>query len=103
VSDADTPGNYVPTTMLAGIAPFLVRHAGRAVSGYTNIHTEQLAALRKQWGADVLAKEAQYFTGIAEAVNAGWPVWNYSGQNAKPRVESMMRSICDELKVRIDQ
>lgn len=102
VSDADTPKAYVPTTRLAGIAPFLVRHAGRAVSGYTNIHTEQLAALRKQWRTDVLTTEGKYYTGIAEAVNAGWPVWNYWGQNAKPAIKRMMTSICEELKSRID-
>ena len=44
IPDDDTPTNYAPITRLAGIAPFLVRVAGRAASGYTNIHTEQLEA-----------------------------------------------------------
>jgi chromosome partitioning protein len=102
VSDADTPHNYVATTRLAGIAPFMSRPAGRAASGLTNIHTEQLAALRRQWGADVLSTDARYYTGIAEAVNAGWPVWNWPGRNVSPRVRNMMRGVCTELKTRID-
>jgi len=47
VPDTDVPKNFVPDTRLAGIVPFLVKHAGRARSGYTNIHTEQIAALRR--------------------------------------------------------
>jgi hypothetical protein len=27
----------------------LVKHSGRAASGYTNIHTEQIGSLRRQW------------------------------------------------------
>jgi chromosome partitioning protein len=103
VSSADTPRSFVAQTKLAGIAPFLVRYAGRAQSGYTNIHTEQLAALRRQWRSDVLSNEAKYYTGIAESVNAGWPVWNYPGRNVGHVVQSMMRAICTELKTRIDQ
>jgi chromosome partitioning protein len=102
ITAADTPENYVPTTRLAAIAPFLVRYAGRAASGYTNIHTEQLAALRTRWGADVLSAEVKYYTGIAEALNAGWPVWNYWGTNAKPDISQMMLAMCGELKARID-
>jgi chromosome partitioning protein len=103
VSDDDTPEHYVPATRLAGIVPFLVRYAGRAASGFTNIHTEQLAALRRQWGADVIATEGQYYIGIAESVNAGWPVWNFQSSNVTPVVETMMTEICEDLKTRIDQ
>jgi chromosome partitioning protein len=87
VTDVDTPTNYVPTTRLAGIVPFLVRTAGRAASGFTNIHTEQLAALRRQWGTDVLTTEGQYYTGIAESVNAGWSVWDYDGKNVTQNIK----------------
>jgi chromosome partitioning protein len=103
ISDEDTPDNYVTSTRLAGIVPFLVRYAGRAASGYTNIHTEQLAALRRQWGADVIGTEGQYYTGIAESVNAGWPVWSYQSSNVTDDVEDMMTAICEELKTRIDR
>jgi chromosome partitioning protein len=103
VTDKQTPANYVPKTELAGIAPFLVRHAGRAASGYTNLHTEQLAALRTRWGTDVIGTEAIYYTGIAEALNSGWPVWNYWGQNAKKPIKQMMMAICSDLKSRIDK
>ena len=102
VPSADVPDNYVPTTDLAGIVPFLIRYAGNAASGITNIHTEQLAALRKQWGSDITTAQGKHYTGIAEALNAGWPVWNYGGTNAKLAVVKMMQSICTELKARID-
>lgn len=102
VTDDDTPENYVPATTLAGIVPFLVRHAGNAASGLTNIHTEQLAALRARWGTDVITTEGKYYTGIAEALNSGWPVWNFPGNNASPKVVKMLQSICMELKTRID-
>ena len=102
IPDEDVPNNYVPTTILAGIVPFLIRYAGNAASGITNIHTEQLAALRKQWGSDIITAQGKHYTGIAEALNAGWPVWNFGGTNAKPAVVTMMQGICAELKARID-
>ena len=103
ISDQDTPYNYIPRTRLAGIVPFLVRYAGNAASGYTNIHTEQLAALRRRWGTDVIDTEGQHYTGIAEAVNAGRPVWNYQANNVTPAVKIMMEKICQQLKDRVDQ
>jgi chromosome partitioning protein len=102
VTDEDTPANYAPTTRLAGIAPFLVRYAGRAASGFSNIHTEQLQRLRRQWKGDVIDTNGKYYTGVAESVNAGWPVWNYETKNVTYAVETMMTDICEELKTRID-
>jgi chromosome partitioning protein len=103
VSDADTPENYIPSTGLAGIVPFIVRTSGRAASGLTNIHTEQLAALRRQWRTDVLTMEGKYYTGIAESINAGWPVWNLNLRNVTRTVKNMMTAICTDLKDRIDR
>lgn len=103
VAEKDVPANYVPSTRLAGIVPFLVRYAGRAASGYSNIHTEQLARLRRQWKTDMIDSEGKYYTGIAEAVNAGWPVWNYESRNVTRAVNDMMTDICSKLKDRIDR
>jgi chromosome partitioning protein len=102
VDKEQTPRNYIPTTTMAAIAPFIVKQAGRAASGYTNIHTEQLAELRRQWKNAVLGRIGENYIGIPEAVNAGWPVWNYAGRNATPTVKNMMTKICAELKTRID-
>jgi chromosome partitioning protein len=102
ISEDQAPRNYVPTTSMAAIVPFLVKQAGRAASGFTNIHTEQLGALRRQWATAVLDTVGKNYIGIPEAVNAGWPVWNYWGQNAHPDVKNMMSKICQELKARID-
>ena len=102
VSALDTPDNYSSSTRLAGIVPFLVRYAGNAASGYSNIHTEQLASLRRQWKKDVIGVEGKYLTGIAESVNAGWPVWNYKSKNVTPAARNMMTKICSDLKDRID-
>jgi uncharacterized protein YvpB len=103
VSDADIPKNFVPKTNLAGIVPFLVKHAGRATSGYTNIHTEQIAALRRTWKNDVIKTVGKNKIGIPEAVNSGWPVWNWQAANATREVKAMMTAICEELKARIDK
>lgn len=102
VTPQQTPHSYVPTTQLAAIVPFLVKGAGNAASGMTNIHTEQLAALRRQWRGALIQTVGTNRIGIPEAVNAGWPVWNFWGANAKREVKAMMTSICGELKVRID-
>jgi hypothetical protein len=83
--------------------PFLVKHAGRADSGLTNIHTEQIAALRRTWGNDVIQTVGKNKIGVPEAVNAGWPVWNWGGRNVTKAVEAMMTLTCEELKDRIDK
>ena len=96
------PANYVPTSVMAAIVPSLVKSAGRAQSGMTNIHTEQLATLRRRWGPAVLNEIGKHYIGVPELMNAGWPVWQYWGQNANATVKGMMTSICQELKNRID-
>ena len=103
IDDKQTPSNYVARTAMAAIVPFIVKQAGRAASGYTNIHTEQLASLRSEWGNAVLSTIGENYIGIPESVNAGWPVWNYAGRNATPTVTRMMRDICEKLKKRIDR
>lgn len=102
VKDDEVPACYVPDTELVAIVPSLVKVAGNAASGMTNIHTEQLAALRRQWKASVLQEVGKHYIGIPEAMNAGLPVWNYWGNNAKKKVKSMMNNICSQLKIRID-
>ena len=102
VTKEQTPKNYVRTTAMAGIVPFIVKQAGRAASGYTNIHTETLADLRSHWGNAVINTVGKNYIGVPEFVNAGWPVWNYAGQNATNAVQTMMTDICEELKARID-
>jgi chromosome partitioning protein len=103
VPDKDVPKNFMPNTRLAGIVPSLVKHAGRAYSGYTNIHTEQIAALRRRWKNDVIKTVGRNLTGVPESVNAGWPVWKWAGRNVTSAVEKMMTSMCEELKARIDK
>jgi chromosome partitioning protein len=103
VPPAEVPKNFVPTTKLAAIAPFLVKHAGNARSGLTNLHTEQIALLRRTWKGDVIQTVGKNKIGVPEAVNAGWPVWNYGVNNVTTAVRTMMSSICDQLKARIDQ
>jgi chromosome partitioning protein len=102
VPEDQIPRNYVPETKMSAIVPSLIKSAGRAASGMTNIHTEQLASLKRQWGAAVLSKSGKHYIGVPEAVNAGWPVWDYWGQNANKSVKQMMTDICSDLKSRID-
>jgi chromosome partitioning protein len=103
VLDSNVPRNFVPKTHLAGIVPFLVKHSGRAHSGLTNIHTEQIAALQRSWKSDVINTIGKNKIGVPEAVNAGYPVWNFRANNVTPAVEAMMTAICEELKARIDK
>jgi chromosome partitioning protein len=101
ISQAETPKAYVPETKLAGIVPFLAKHAGNAQSGLTNIHTEQLTALRRLWDVDVIETVVKNLTGVAEAMNSGWPVWTvYETQNIKKSIP-MLRNMCIDLEKRL--
>jgi chromosome partitioning protein len=96
------PSAYVAATQMVAIVPSLIKPAGRAASGMTNIHTEQLAALRGQWKGAVLSTVGKHYIGIPEALNAGLPVWDFWGSNAGRKQKAMMTGICTELKTRID-
>jgi chromosome partitioning protein len=101
IPDMDVPKNYSPTTKMAAIVPFMAKVAGNASSGLTNIHTEQLIALRKKWGSDMIKTVIKHMTGVAEAVDAGWPVWNaYETPNIS-KVIPMMEKACAEIADRI--
>ncbi len=101
ISAKDTPKAYVSETKMAAIVPFLVKHAGRAVSGLTNIHTEQLVALRRLWRGDMIKAVVKNYTGVAEAMDAGWPVWTaYGTQNIKKSIP-MMRDTCEQIRDRL--
>jgi hypothetical protein len=101
ISDKDTPKAYVAKTKMAGIVPFLAKHAGNAASGLTNIHTEQLTSLRSLWGKDLINTVVKNLTGVAEAMDAGWPVWTaYETQNIKKSIP-MLRNACTELENRL--
>ena len=103
IPEEHIPRNYVKGTKIAAIAPYLAKQSPGAASGFTNIHTERMAALRKQFGDVIIKTVGKNYIGIPEAVNAGWPVWNYWGNNARPSVSAMMRKICVELKERIEK
>lgn len=104
VSEDQIPRNYVETTKMVGIAPFLVKQSGNAASGMTNIHTEQLVALRRKWkGGRLLKTVGKNYIGIPEAMDDGWPIWDHPGSNATDVVKTMMTKICNELKVRVDK
>lgn len=101
ISAADTPKSYVPDTKMAAIVPFLAKYAGNAASGMTNIHTEQMSALRKLWKTDIIATVVKSYTGVAEAMDAGWPVWTaYETQNIKKSIP-MLRNACTEIEKRL--
>lgn len=101
IPEEDVPSCYVPNSKLAGIAPFMAKIAGAAASGLTNIHTEQLAALRRQWKSDLLDVVVTDLTGVAEAMDAGLPVWSaYQTGNIEKAVP-MMQQVCAEILGRI--
>ncbi len=102
VQDADVPKNFVPKTHLAAIVPYLAKYSGNAASGLTNIHTEQIASLRRHWKDDVIKTVGKNMTGVPEATNMGLPVWRVDAPNVTQAVQDMMTSICTEMKTRID-
>jgi chromosome partitioning protein len=103
ISASEVPKSFVSTTQLAGIVPFMAKPAGNAASGLTNIHTEQIAALRKHWKTNVTKSVVKYLTGVPESMNAGWPVWNQEGiqANVSKQVIKMMEDVCSEIKGRV--
>jgi len=101
IADKDVPKAYVPNVRLAAIVPFMAKHAGRAESGLTNIHTEQLAQLRRRWGREMLETVVKHMTGVPESMNAGWPAWNMiETQNIRKVVPSLLQA-CQEIETRI--
>lgn len=103
ISSSDVPKSFVPSTQLAGIVPFMAKTAGNAASGLTNIHTEQIAALRKNWKNCVTKSVVKHLTGVPESMNVGWPVWNQQGiqPNVSTQVTKMMENVCAEIKDRV--
>ena len=101
VVQRDVPDAYSPTTRMAAIVPYMAKPAGRAKSGLANIHTEQLDALRRQWGTDLLITVVRHMIGVAEAVDAGWPVWDAYPTPNVTKVIPMMRDVCAEITGRI--
>jgi chromosome partitioning protein len=101
IADKDTPKSYVPLTKMAAIVPFLAKHAGNSASGLTNIHTEQLVSLRRLWKTDMIETVVKNYTGVAEAMDAGWPVWTaYETNNIRKSIP-MLRAACAEIKDRL--
>lgn len=100
ISAGATPKTYVPTTRLAGIIPYMAKTSGNAKSGLTNIHTQQLVALKRLWKGDLIETVVKHMTGIPESMNAGWPVWNFQGGNVSKAVIKMLTDCCEEIKNR---
>lgn len=101
VAERDVPKAYSPKTKMAAIVPFMAKTAGRAESGLTNIHTEQLAALRRQWKDDIIKPVVKHMTGVAEALDAGWPVWSAYQTPNIAKVVPMMTSACKAIAERL--
>ncbi|HEV2270189.1 MAG TPA: ParA family protein [Steroidobacteraceae bacterium] len=97
----DVPKSYVPHIEMAAIVPYMAKYAGRAESGFTNIHTEQLAALRRQWGPELLDTVVKHMTGVPEAMDAGWPAWNLRVTQNLRKVVPSLRQACQEIERRI--
>lgn len=101
IAEAEIPRSYVSKIELAAIVPFMAKHAGRAESGLTNIHTQQLAQLRRRWGSEMLKTVVKHMTGVPEAMNAGWPAWNMQETQNIRKVVPSLREACEEIASRI--
>jgi chromosome partitioning protein len=101
IAAKDIPTAYVPQTKMAAIVPFMAKTAGHSTSGLTNIHTEQMEALRRMWGTDIIKTVIKHLTGVAEAMDAGWPIWSaYETPNIKRGIK-MFETACKEIEDRL--
>lgn len=101
IPKGEVPDSYVPKIEMAGIVAYMAKHAGNAASGFTNVHTEQLATLRRLWGAQMLPTVVKHMTGISEAMDAGWPIWNLQATQNTSRVSPSMTQACADIDARI--
>lgn len=101
VAATDVPKSFVPNTRMAGIVASMAKVAGNAASGLTNVHTEQLAVLRRQWGDDLLTSVVKHMTGVQEAIDVGYPAWNIVQDQNLERVTPMLETACREIASRI--
>ncbi len=100
VASKDVPASYRPVTKMAAIVPFLAKRAGNSLSGFTNIHTEQLTALRTRWGANIIKTVVSSLTGVPEAVDQGLPLWAAHSSANRDLALPMMESACKEIIAR---
>jgi chromosome partitioning protein len=101
IPSADIPKSYVCDTQMAAIVPYMAKYAGNAASGYTNVHTQQLVALRRLWNTEMLQTVVKHMTGVSEAMDAGWPVWNLEQTQNIRKVAPTLRKACAEIEARI--
>jgi len=97
------PATFVPDTLLGGIVISMAQPHGPAATGFINEHSNNMTALRRQWGDHVLEHIVERAAGVAESLGAGWPVFD---QTDNPNVTnrgllSMFRKVCDELMDRL--
>lgn len=97
--------SYVNPTELVGLVVTRIRTHGPADSGYTNDHTEQLNALRRNWGDRLVRPYIEDGTGVSQCLAEGVPVFDRARtQNVGGReFPRMFRELTDELKDRIDR
>jgi chromosome partitioning protein len=93
IRDTEIPKSYVAKTEMLAIVPSMAQIAR---GGYTTIHTEQLDALRRRWGKSILKNVIDRRTGVTEAIDSGWPIWNRSSQNINA-AKLMFNSVCEEI------
>jgi len=97
------PSTYVPSTAFGGIVISMAKPHGPAASGYVNEHTQQMNALRRRWGKDVLESIIDLLVGVPESLSRGWSVFDQPGNtNVTGRnLPQMMAAVCQELVARL--
>jgi hypothetical protein len=76
---------------------------GPAVTGFINEHSNNMAALRRQWDDAVLEHIVERATGVAESLGAGWPVYYQVGNvNVANRgLPAMFDNVCADLMAQL--
>lgn len=103
VQPNEIPSTFVPDTILGGIVISMAQTHGPAATGYINEHWTQMAALRRQWGSQVLTNVIERAAGVPESLAQGWPVYDSTeNPNVTNRsLPNMFRQVCRELTAKL--
>ena len=96
---------HVLDTELVGVVITRIQIAPKALSGYTNDHTQHLRSLRLRWKEKLLEPYIKQGTGVSQALSEGVPVYDRSNtQNVGHRgLHEQFAQLTAEIKRRMDE
>ena len=95
---------FADGTKLVGLVITRIQTHGPSYSGYTDVHTQQLRSLQREWGDNLVPHYINQGVGVAQAMTDGIPVYDLARtQNIGGRgIDSQYKKLVDELRSRIN-